>query len=95
MNKSRYYLIGMLLLVAVLISPVATSRAAPIITSDPSVDYFQRHPEQKVLSVEKSVDFSGSDWYQRHQTELGSSHSLDTTDYYVRHFGLSASALLH
>ena len=83
-RKLNLFLIGTLAvaLIAVLTLTVVPSAAAPTNNADASTDYAQRHPGISNPSIEKAL---GSDWYQRHGSEVASLPALGTTDYFQRH----------
>lgn len=85
-RKLNLFIISTLAVALVILAfAVAPSAAAPTINADPSADYYQRHSELGNPSVGKAVNFSGSDWYQRHDAETASILAVDTTDYFLRH----------
>ena len=58
------------------------SVAIPVTGESAYPDYFQRHPELKVL-VETAIDTT--DYFFRHPELMAPASSIDLTDYYFRH----------
>ena len=82
-RKANLFITGTLAiaLIAVLALAAVPSAAAPTVNANASMDYFGRHPGISNPSIERAL---GSDWYQRHESEIVFVSAADTSDYFLR-----------